>query len=158
MSCHKALRTFDVLENIFSFLDFESLDNVCKTCSIWSESVVQCLMWKKLANRLASQTKQDFTILSQKGLNLNFEDNIEESDHFEKLCKSFSNFKTKWKTIEPKETFLCCAPVDVNKNFGFEWSPWWQWKNQGGWIASFTFDEKYLLCVWIVTTGYDERG
>jgi len=147
MSCHKALRTLDVLENIFSFLDLESLDTVCKTCSIWSDFVVQSLLWKKLANRLASQTKQNLAILSQKGLNLKFDDNFEEeSDHFEKLCKGFNNFKTNWETIEPKETFLCCAPVDVNKNFGFEWSPWWQWKNQGGWIASFSFDEKYLLC------------
>lgn len=48
----------------------------------------------------------------------------------------------------------------MNRNFSFEWNPWWQWKNQGGWIASFTFDENYLLCgvietlqVWDLASG-----
>jgi len=146
MSHHKALRTYDILECIFSFLDVESLTTVCRTCSLWKECSVQSLLWKKLAFRFAFKSKYNLTILSQKGLKSNFDNIYEESDHYESLCKKFTNFKRNWKIIEPQETFLCCAPADVNKNFGFEWTPWWQWKNQGGWIASFTFDEKYLLC------------
>ena len=160
MSCHKALRTFDVLEYIFSFLDVESLVNISRSCSIWRECIVQRLMWKKLALGFSLNSKQDFGILSQKGLNISCDDIDEKSDHFEKLCKHFIKYKKEWKNIEPKETFLCCAPADVNKNFDFEWNPWWQWKNQGGWIASFTFDEKYLLCgvietlqVWELESG-----
>jgi len=146
MSFHKALRTFDVLECIFSFLDVESLDIVCKIYNVWRECSVQSLLWKKLALRLATKTLHDYTILNLKGLHSSFDSIDEESEHFEKLCKSFANFKSNWKKIEPKETFLCCSPADVNKNFSFEWTPWWQWKNQGGWIASFTFDGEYLLC------------
>lgn len=94
MSCHKALRTFDVLECIFSFLDLESLENVSKTCSFWEVAVVQSLLWKKLANNFASKSVEDFTILKQKGLNQSFDDKSEEeSDHFEKLCKNFVHFK-----------------------------------------------------------------
>ena len=146
MSCHKALRTFDVLESIFSFLDAESLDTVCKTCRLWKDCSVQSLLWKKLALSFAAENEDDFTVLNQKGLNASFDSIEEESEHFENLCKRFSNYKSNWRTIEPAESFLCCAPADVNKNFNFDWSPWWQWKNQGGWIASFTFDDKYLLC------------
>ena len=146
MGYHKALRTYDVLECIFSFLDVESLDNVCKICKIWRDCTVQSLLWKKLALRLATKNINDYTILNLKGLHSSFDNIYEESDHFENLCKSFVNFKRNWNKIEPKETFLCCAPADVNKNFSFEWTPWWQWKNQGGWIASFTFDGEYLLC------------
>jgi len=148
MDSHKALRTFDVLECIFRYLDQESLENVCETCSIWKASVVQSSMWKKLANKFAAETEENKIILKQKGLGDIFEEDKfeEESEHFQSLCKSFANFKSNWKNIEPKETFLCCAPADINRNFNFDWNPWWQWKNQGGWIASFTFDTKFLLC------------
>jgi len=148
MSCHKALRTYDVLECIFSFLDVQSLENACRTCNIWREAVIQSMLWKKLANRLASQTPQNFTIFCQKGINAKFDDNSsqEESIHFEKLCVDYLHFKTKWPDIVPKETLLHCAPADVNNNFNFDWNPFWQWKNQGGWIASFALSDKYLLC------------
>ena len=148
MGSHKALRTFDVLECIFSFLDQESLENICNTCSFWKAAVVQSSLWKKLANNFAAKTVENFTILKQKGLDKRFDEDKfeEESEHFQKLCHDFVHFKRDWKTIEPTETLLCCAPEDVNKNFNFKWNPWWQWKNQGGWIASFTFDKKFLLC------------
>jgi len=103
-------------------------------------------MWKKLAMKYSSRSTENFITLKQNGLDDHFENINDESDHFERLCKKFEHYKSFWNLKEPTESFLCCAPADVNKNFKFEWTPWWQWKNQGGWIAAFTIYEHFLLC------------
>ena len=125
MSYHKALQTEDVLKLIFSFLDVDSLDSVGKTCSLWKYCVVEYQLWEKLAKGLAAGSEDDFIVLNQKGLNASFNDNVqhlEKSEHFQNLCKRFTNFKRNWKTIEPKESFLYCD------------------------ATSFAVDDKYLLC------------
>ena len=48
--------------------------------------------------------------------------------------------------MEPREVLLNCSPEAVNRDFNFNWEPWWWWKNQGGWIASFAIDQNHLLC------------
>ena len=72
-------------------------------------------------------------VLSQKGLKKNFDNNVQESEHFKKLCQKLHKFNTDWKNLEPEETFLNCSPANVNEKFNFDWDPWWVWnkcKNQ----------------------------
>ena len=118
-----------VLWHIFSFLDVDSLDSVGKTCWLWKDCVVKNQLWKKLAKGLTAGSKDDFKVLSQKGLNASFTDDeqrLEKSEHFENLCKRFSNFKRNWQSIEPKESYLIQAE-DIT-------------------IQAFAVDDKYLLC------------
>ena len=143
---HKALRTRDLLEIIFSLLDVASLDAVFETCQLWQEVVSETSLWKKLAQSLSKSSLQNLTVLSSKGLNEKFEDHAEEAKHFRKLCLKFTSFSEKWKSLEPSEVLLNCSPEAVNRNFNFNWNPWWWWKNQGGWIASFAIDQNHLLC------------
>ena len=144
---HPALRTPDILEQVLGYLDISSLAAAEKTCKIWEDFVLRAGLWRKLAKSLASESEQDRVALEQKGLRKIFEESSfqEESRHFRELCERFSNYKVNWRTIKPKETLLCCTPSQVNKTFGFSWSPNWFWANQDGWICSFKVQGDLLL-------------
>ena len=146
---HPALRTPDILEQVLGYLDTSSLAAAEKTCRTWEDVILRAGLWKKLANSLASASEQDRVALEQKGLRKAFEEegNVhkEESTHFRGLCERFVNYKVNWRTIRPTETLLCCAPSQVNKTFGFSWSPNWFWANQDGWICSFKVHGDLLL-------------
>ena len=144
---HPALRTPDILEQIFAHLDTSSLAAAEKTCLVWQDVVLRAGLWKKLALSLASKSEQDKVTLEQKGLRKTFEEGSlrEECKHFRELCVKFVNYKVNWRTIVPTETLLCCTPSQVNKTFGFSWSPNWFWANQDGWICSFKVQGELLL-------------
>ena len=144
---HPALRTPDILEQVLGCLDISSLAAAEKTCKIWEDVVLRAGLWRKLANSLASESEQDRVTLEQKGLRKVFEENSlqQESRHFRELCEKFGNYKVNWRTIRPTETLLCCTPSQVNKTFGFCWSPNWFWANQDGWICSFKVQGDLLL-------------
>ena len=144
---HPALRTPDILEQVLGCLDISSLAAAEKTCRIWEDVVLRAGLWRKLANSLASESEQDRVTLEQKGLRKVFEENSlqQESRHFRELCEKFGNYKVNWRTIRPTETLLCCTPSQVNKTFGFSWSPNWFWANQDGWICSFKVQGDLLL-------------
>ena len=143
---HKALRTKDLVEIIFSLLDVPSLEAVCQSCQLWQQIVSETLLWKKLAQKLSRYSLQNLTVLSSKGLNERFQDHTEEAKHFRELCLKFTSFSEQWRWLEPSEVLLNCSPEAVNRDFNFKWDPWWWWKNQGGWIASFAIDQNNLLC------------
>ena len=146
---HPALRTPDILEQVLGYLDTSSLAAAEKTCRTWEDVVFRAGLWKKLANSLASASEQDRVALEQKDLRKTFEEEggrvQEESIHFRALCEKFVNYKVNWRTIRPTETLLCCTPSQVNKTFGFSWSPNWFWANQDGWICSFKVHGDLLL-------------
>ena len=146
---HPALRTPDILEQVLGYLDTSTLAAAEKTCRAWEDVVLRAGLWKKLANSLASGSEQDRVALEQKGLRKTFEEEEgrlqEESRHFRGLCEKFCNYKVNWRTIRPTETLLCCTPSQVNKTFGFSWSPNWFWANQDGWICSFKVHGDLLL-------------
>ena len=144
---HPALRTPDILEQIFAHLATSSLAAAEKTCLVWKDVVLRAGLWKKLALSLASKSEQDKVTLEQKGLRKTFEEGSlrEECKHFRELCVKFVNYKVNWRTIVPTETLLCCTPSQVNNTFGFSWSPNWFWANQDGWICSFKVQGELLL-------------
>ena len=56
---HPALRTPDILEQIFAHLDTSSLAAAEKTCLVWKDVVLRAGLWKKLALSLALKSEQD---------------------------------------------------------------------------------------------------
>ena len=160
---HKALRTTDIVEIIFSHLDAETLADCSLTCKSWNQIIIDASLWRKLAQRIKKTSKQNCSILTLKGINQTFDDLLEEKTHFKSLCLRLNHFNKHWQAIEPVETFLKCSPAEVilmsgqrsvltlvklqvNKNYHFSWEPWWWWKDKRGWIAAFAVDGDFLLC------------
>ena len=110
---HKALRTADVLEKIFSYLDGESLAICSLTCKSWNQIIIERKLWRKLAQRIKKTSKQNCSILTLKGINQTFDELQEENTHFKRLCLRLDNFHKNWRKIEPVETFLKCSPAEV---------------------------------------------
>ena len=110
---HKALRTTDVVEIIFSYLAAESLADCSLTCKSWNQIITDASLWRKLAQRIKKSSKQNCSILTLKGINQTFDDLHEESNHFRRLCLRLNNFHKNWQAIEPVETFLKCSPAEV---------------------------------------------
>ena len=110
---HKALRTTDIVELILSHLDIDSLYNSSLSCKTWHQIISEASLWKKLAQRISKLSRQNFSILTQKGINETFDDQAEESKHFRRLCLRFDNYIKNWKTLEPTETVLKCSPAEV---------------------------------------------
>ena len=110
-------------------------------------------LWRKLAHRLAARSEQDRQVLQQKGLGTEFnqEGLDRERDFFRRLCQKFTNHKVNWGRLQPVETQICCTPSEVNRTFGFSWSPNWFWANKEGWICAFRF-HKNLLLVGVIET------
>ena len=157
---HKALRTPDIVEIIFGYLNIRSLSAVSDCCLTWRSIITKASLWRKLAKFYAAKSGDNQTVLRQKGLDITFDNPSEECDHFRKLCEKFDTFSTNWSSLEPRETLIKCSPEAVNRDFSFEWEPWWWWKNKGGWIAAFAIHKNYLLCgvietlqLWDVDTG-----
>ena len=140
---HKALRTGDILENIFEFLDVKSLASVYDVCKDWRNVIDQRHLWRKCSRKLARLSNQNSVILNQ---HADKSESCDESKFYKRQCTKLHKFKHSFSDIEPSEQLLECSPESVNKNFNFSWEPWWWWKNKGGWIASFATDGDYLLC------------
>ena len=110
---HKALRTTDVVEIIFSHLDAETLADCSITCKSWKQIIIDASLWRKLAQRIKKTSKQNCSILTLKGINQTFDDLHEEKNHFKSLCLRLNHFNKHWQAIEPVETFLKCSPAEV---------------------------------------------
>ena len=110
---HKALRTPDIVEIIFSHLDAKSLANCYLTCKSWNQIIIDASLWRKLALRMKKTSKQNCSILTLKGIHKTFDDLHAENDHFKRLCLRLDNFNKNWEAMEPVETFLKCSPAEV---------------------------------------------
>ena len=140
----RVVKTEDVVENIFSFLDTKSLCVVEESYSLWADVIEKTLLWKKLTFRLANSSEYNKEVLKLKGLYEKFVDDRQaESVHFKQLCVGLNSLKDNWATKVPSETLLGCESLDL-KSQNITWEPFWL-NQYNGWICGFKFDYKHLI-------------
>jgi len=139
----RVVKTEDVVENIFSFLDTNSLHSVEGCYQLWADVIVKTLLWKKLALRLSKLSQYNKDVLQLKGLDDKFEDKNTESAHFKQLCIGLDSLKLNWKNKKPEETLLGCEALDLQSH-NVTWEPFWL-NQYNGWICGFKFDTQHLI-------------
>jgi len=143
------LKSSDILENIFSFLDTKSLLSVEECSELWTDVILKTSQWRKLSLFLSKMSTYNKKILQLKGIGESFEDKMLESNHFKKLCVGLSMLRHNYKHKVPTEVLLSCEASEL-KSQGINWDP--NWTHQpGGWICNFKLDETRLV-VGIVDT------
>ena len=136
---HLALRTPDILFQIFSLLDRPTLEMCGLVCRAWTAAAARPQLWSRLLSRAAARSPETRLALQEAG---------QAGPGPRALLRALARHTAHWAELPARETLLPCCPAAVNSQFGFSWDPRWWWGSQAGWVAAFALspDGTRLVC------------